>query len=194
VKTGTTMTYDPFGGALGAVVDNSAGNFDYGWLGKHERGLEHEGPLATIEMGARQYVPGLGRFLQVDPVAGGSANDYDYVSGDPANDFDLAGTCKTHHGGWPWGDIRSIHCRASHAVRHTQNAGRRVAKAVSRNGYGRFGAVVGGVIAYQFAEDLLVVLTVTTAPAWFTAAVVIAGAAGGFLLAKRYGVDLKSVY
>jgi hypothetical protein len=32
------------------------------------------------------------RFLQVDPVEGGSANDYDYVEGDPVNNFDLAGT------------------------------------------------------------------------------------------------------
>jgi hypothetical protein len=42
-------------------------------------------------MGARQYVPSLGRFLQVDPVAGGSCNDYDYVCGDPVNGFDLDG-------------------------------------------------------------------------------------------------------
>ncbi len=32
------------------------------------------------------------RFLQTDPVEGGSANDYDYTNADPVNDFDLAGT------------------------------------------------------------------------------------------------------
>lgn len=32
------------------------------------------------------------RFLQVDPVEGGSANDYDYVWADPVNQFDLDGT------------------------------------------------------------------------------------------------------
>jgi RHS repeat-associated protein len=90
-KQGATMTYDPYGTALGALPDNSAGNYDYGWLGQHQRGLEHEGTLATIEMGARQYVPGLGRFLQVDPVEGGSANDYEYTGGDPVNRFDLDG-------------------------------------------------------------------------------------------------------
>jgi hypothetical protein len=33
------------------------------------------------------------RFLEVDPVEGGSANDYDYVEGDPVNKFDLDGNC-----------------------------------------------------------------------------------------------------
>ncbi len=90
-KQGATRTYDPFG--QGAPPDNSAGNFDYGWLGSAQRPIEHAGALATIEMGARQYVPSIGRFLQVDPVEGGSCNDYDYVCGDPVNRFDLGGTC-----------------------------------------------------------------------------------------------------
>jgi hypothetical protein len=43
-------------------------------------------------MGARSYLPTIGRFLQTDPVDGGSANPYDYVDQDPINRLDLAGT------------------------------------------------------------------------------------------------------
>ncbi|MGH9164505.1 MAG: RHS repeat-associated core domain-containing protein [Acidimicrobiales bacterium] len=97
-KVRTTSTYDPFGQALGATPDNAPGNFDYGWLGSHQRGFESEAGIATIEMGARPDVPGLGRFLSVDPVVGGSANDYDYCNGDPINCADFSGEA-------PWDEV-----------------------------------------------------------------------------------------
>ncbi|MDO4684501.1 MAG: RHS repeat-associated core domain-containing protein [Candidatus Saccharibacteria bacterium] len=42
------------------------------------------------QMGARVYLPILGRFLQVDPVEGGTDNNYAYAN-DPVNEFDLDG-------------------------------------------------------------------------------------------------------
>lgn len=90
-KQGPTRLYDPFGEALTAIVDNATGDFDLGWLGSKDRFTERFGSVQTIQMGARQYVPGLGRFLEVDPVEGGSANDYDYCDGDPIGCLDLDG-------------------------------------------------------------------------------------------------------
>ncbi len=91
VLQGELHFYDPYGTPLDGSPDTAAGSFESGWLGQHQRPLERVGGLATIEMGARQYVPLLGRFLQVDPIEGGSCNDYDYVCGDPVNELDLDG-------------------------------------------------------------------------------------------------------
>ncbi|MFJ2865868.1 PA14 domain-containing protein [Kitasatospora sp. NPDC087314] len=100
-RTGALHLYDPFGQNIdpttGAFADipipaTAAGGMDFGWLGQHERPVEHLAGQQAIEMGARVYLPVLGRFLQMDPVKGGSANDYDYVNADPVNGLDLAGT------------------------------------------------------------------------------------------------------
>lgn len=60
-----------------------------GWLGGHDR-FSVGGTLGLIRMGVRLYDPDLGRFLSVDPVEGGNANDYVYPA-DPVNNFDLDG-------------------------------------------------------------------------------------------------------
>lgn len=61
----------------------------YGFLGAQQR--ETQLPSGVISMGARVYVPDMGRFLQRDPVYGGSPNAYDYAAQDPVNSRDLDG-------------------------------------------------------------------------------------------------------
>ncbi|WP_344126790.1 RHS repeat-associated core domain-containing protein [Luedemannella flava] len=63
----------------------------YGWLGEKQRAADT--PSGVVLMGVRLYATALGRFLQVDPVFGGSCNAYDYACQDPANKFDLDGRC-----------------------------------------------------------------------------------------------------
>jgi RHS repeat-associated protein len=99
VKQGATFLYDPFGqpittaGAVSPdlVPDNADQEFDFGSLGQHQRGYEHSANITITQMGARPYLQGSGRFLSIDPVEGGTSNDYTYVD-DPVNTFDLTGT------------------------------------------------------------------------------------------------------
>jgi RHS repeat-associated protein len=61
----------------------------YAWLGASE--LPTELPSGVVSMGVRSYVPQIGRFLQPDPVPGGSADAYSYTFGDPVNSSDPTG-------------------------------------------------------------------------------------------------------
>jgi RHS repeat-associated protein len=65
----------------------------YSWLGALE--IPTELPSGVMNMGARSYVPELGRFLQPDPIPGGSANAYSYTFGDPVNTSDPSGAYAT---------------------------------------------------------------------------------------------------
>ncbi|WP_432832451.1 PA14 domain-containing protein [Dactylosporangium sp. CA-092794] len=120
LTVGDVQAYDPYGQPLTTAggLDNQPGRFDFGWLGQYQRPYEHAGALSIMEMGDRPYSPLFGRFLSVDPVEGGSANDYDYVMGDPVNKTDLDGnscrrnwysrTCTTIRFRWTRFSVRTV--------------------------------------------------------------------------------------
>jgi hypothetical protein len=88
-------------------------------------------------MAARQYVPGLGRFLEVDPVEEGlDTHDYAYVK-DPVNQFDLDG-----NGFCPLG-----HNPRNRGQKHGGCRGARAARTAGRIGVGIAAGAAGTALA-----------------------------------------------
>jgi RHS repeat-associated protein len=81
---------------------DDAGSRRYGWFGAAQRAGDTPGGL--VLMGVRVYAPGNGRFLQVDPIYGGSANSYDYANQDPINQSDASGCApyRCYIPSWAW--------------------------------------------------------------------------------------------
>lgn len=94
-RTAGPVTYDPFGVEESSqLLSNSSGDADFGAFGQSQTLTNNDaatGSTPVVQMGARPYLPTIGRFLSVDPVQGGCANNYVYVFGDPVNEQDLSG-------------------------------------------------------------------------------------------------------
>jgi RHS repeat-associated protein len=82
---------DEYGNADSGVGIPAGTRYDY--LGTEQRQRDTNSGFQL--MGQRVFNPTTGRFLQTDPVLGGSANPYEYCFGDPVNCTDLGGTLST---------------------------------------------------------------------------------------------------
>lgn len=88
------------------AVRGGGSNVRYGWLGGKMRAADTV--AGVVVMGARLYNPVTGRFLQRDPVPGGSANNYEYGRQEPMRTYDLDGRASARGdggggGGGSWG-------------------------------------------------------------------------------------------
>lgn len=95
--TNNLLAYGPFGEQLIAGTQGTAtatalnaSDSTMGWAANPTRKQEGGYTTSFIQMGARVYIPSLGRFLQVDPVDGGTLNGYVYAA-DPINSSDYSG-------------------------------------------------------------------------------------------------------
>ncbi len=93
IRQGSVITYDPWGAEYpaGTSLNNTSSATDLDAYGANGKLTDRTGGKPLVLMGARPFSPVDGRFLTVDPVEGGCANNYVYVYGDPVNTSDLSG-------------------------------------------------------------------------------------------------------
>lgn len=87
---GAVELFDPFGNPLTDVATAAPGTTRLNWQATNNNEVI-DLAIPIVMMGARVYVPALGRFLQIDPRVGGSANLYDYANQNPVNAHDPTG-------------------------------------------------------------------------------------------------------
>lgn len=116
--------------AIAASNTNALSRSSYRYLAGKQRHTTTD--TGVIEMGARIYVPQLGRFLQPDPVYGGSANRYDYASQDPVGNNDLDGrACRSRDKMCK--RAKAVHARNMRLARQIANNAARIAKRIQRS-------------------------------------------------------------
>lgn len=131
-NTNGLLAYGPFGeqlipGTQGSNADSGLNATDstMGWAANPTRKQQEGYTTSFIQMGARVYMPTLGRFLQTDPVDGGTLNSYVYVA-DPINSSDYSGQ-------WGIGNLFTSLVKAVRAViKKIVTPVMSVARAVSR--------------------------------------------------------------
>jgi RHS repeat-associated protein len=187
-----TFKNGPFGEPISTTAPgNVNGNASYDWQGAAQRLNEPKFTNTITEMGARAYIPVIGRFSSPDPVANGNANAYVYPQ-DPINSNDLTGKCRS---GFGWickgGRLvrRSAHAVSAVSLRAFYGLGSVTRNVISSPGF--LGALRGCSNGVVFSRSIAIATLAATGQAEVSAGELAlscaVGGLAGFLNAEREG-------